>query len=230
MSHNVRVGQFEGPLDLLLQLVENEELIITEVALHKVTEQFLAIIEESNLSTEELADFLVVASKLLWLKSRALLPELAGEVEEADALAGQLKIYQQYYQASKVMEQRLKEQHFCYAPRAPLQLLTVQFRPPQGLAVAQLSLVFKKLLSSLKPLVQLPQIMINRTISLSEKISRVWFLIKDKTRLGFQHLMQNSTDKTELIVTFLAVLELTKQKQIAVEQTGLFSEITIVKR
>ncbi|MCX6784964.1 MAG: ScpA family protein [Candidatus Komeilibacteria bacterium] len=230
MAYSVKVGEFEGPLDLLLQLVENEELSITEVALSKVTEQFLAVVEASSLPTEELADFLLVAAKLLLLKSQALLPELAGEVEEAGSLANQLKIYQQYYRASKVVEARLKEQQFCYAPRSPLQLLTVQFRPPQGLTVEQLGNLFARLIAGLKPLVQLPQIMINRTISLSEKISRIWLLVKDKARLGFQHLVSSSTDKTELIVTFLAILELTKQKQIAVEQTGLFSEITIIKR
>lgn len=230
MAHQVIIEQFEGPLDLLLQLVEKEELLITEVSLSKVTGQFLAMVEQSNLTTAELADFLVVASKLLLLKSQALLPELAGEVEEAGSLATQLKIYQQYYRASLVVTQLIAKQNFCYAPRQPLQLAVVQFRPPQGLVVEQLSLVFQKLISNLKPIVQLPTIMINKAISLSEKISKIWSLVKDRATTGFKHLLQGSSDKTNLIVTFLAILELTKQKQIAVDQGGLFSEITITKR
>lgn len=230
MAHQVNIDQFEGPLDLLLQLVEKEELLITEVSLSKVTGQFLSAVEQSNLTTAELADFLVVASKLLLLKSQALLPELAGEVEEAGSLATQLKIYQQYYQASLVVAKLIAKRNFCYAPRQPLQLAVVQFRPPQGLAALQLGLVFQKLINNLKPITQLPTILINRAISLSEKISRIWSLVKDRATTGFKHLLQGSSDKTELIVTFLAILELTKQKQIAVEQGVLFSEITITKR
>src|SRR3989344_5157057 len=104
--HSFRLEQFEGPLDLLLQLIEQQELDITTVSLAKVTDQYLQYLEElERIVPEEVADFLLVASKLIYLKSKYLLPDLAvADEQDSGDLERQLKMYRQFYEASKVME------------------------------------------------------------------------------------------------------------------------------
>src|SRR3989344_5914455 len=101
--YSLKLEKFEGPLDLLLQLIERQELNITEVSLAAVTEQYLVYLSEHNdIAHEDLADFLVVAAKLLLLKSRLLLPELFVDDEEeaGTSLAEQLAVYRLYVKAS----------------------------------------------------------------------------------------------------------------------------------
>src|SRR3989338_6596602 len=102
MAKEIKLEKFQGPLDLLLQLIEQDELNITEISLSNVTEQFfdyLNKLEESR--SEELADFLVIATKLVYLKSKHLLPYLYPEADEGPSLAEQLKLYKRYADASK---------------------------------------------------------------------------------------------------------------------------------
>src|SRR3989338_2895506 len=105
MSTDLKLEKFEGPLDLLLQLVDQEKLSITEIALSKITEQFFSYLDtlEKN-RPEELADFLVVAARLIFLKSHNLLQYVNPQEEDAGpALADQLKLYKQYVKASKTI-------------------------------------------------------------------------------------------------------------------------------
>ena len=100
--YKVKLEKFEGPLDLLLQLIESADLDITEISLSQVADQFMRyLIEVENKNPDELADFLVAASRLLLIKSRILLPNLHIEDEgEAMELEIQLKIYKEYYEAN----------------------------------------------------------------------------------------------------------------------------------
>ena len=101
MGHIFKLEQFEGPLDLLLRMIEEEKMDVTQVALSKVTDQFIQYltgVEEKQ--PEELADFLVVASKLLLIKSRVLLPQVVLEEDGSD-LEKQLRIYKEYFEKTK---------------------------------------------------------------------------------------------------------------------------------
>jgi len=112
-AYKVQIEQFQGPLDLLLRLIEKEKLDITEVALSKVTEQYLKhleLIEESL--PEDLADFLVIATKLLYIKSKALLPYLYPEDDDETDLAEQLKMYKLFLEAAKKLDQTIKVKKF----------------------------------------------------------------------------------------------------------------------
>src|SRR3989344_609317 len=106
---NFKLEKFEGPLDLLLQLIEDQKLDITEVSLSKVADQFLEYLKNTtSLNPEEMADFLVVAAKLLVIKSKALLPDLnIADDADSSTLERQLKIYKEFLEASKVIRQIL---------------------------------------------------------------------------------------------------------------------------
>lgn len=226
-NYSIKLEQFEGPLDLLLQLIENEQLKITEISLAKVADQFIEYINSSVFNPEETADFLVVASKLLYIKSKALLPGLDLEEEEETDLERQLKIYKEYREASIKIREMLKLRNFMFSRAKPIQVFTAKFIPPARLTLMSMSLMFAKALLKLEPIVNLPQAMIKKTVSLRDKIRHISEMILRKVSLNFKHLIGASGDRTDIIVSFLAVLELVKQQTLDVEQGELFAEINI---
>lgn len=226
-----KLEKFEGPLDLLLQLIEGSDLDITEVAIADVAEQFMAYlakIEEKK--PEELADFLVVASKLLLIKSKVLLPNLSlAEDDDGIDLSEQLKIYKKFYDASKVLENMLAEKKVLFfRDKIPVDLEVV-FNPPKDLHLEKLKKIFLEIIKEIEPLIKLPKKSLLRAVSIKEKIESIRNKILSAVSLNFKELIAGSKDKTEIIVTFLGLLELVKQRVITVEQNNLDDEILIKK-
>lgn len=228
MRH-VTVEKFAGPLDLLLQLIETEELDITQVALAQVTEQYLRTLEgATNVGPEELADFLVVAAKLLLIKSRVLLPQLqVGDETEATDLERQLKMYKAYLDASRAVAKIIHKRRFTFGRGKPAVMIEQKFSPPPSLTSAALHVTFLSVLQELEPVISLPKAVIERTVSIAEKIEHIRVLILDQALVSFKQIVQQAGSKTDVIVSFLALLELVKQRGIMVKQTALFDDIAI---
>ncbi|HPA25879.1 MAG TPA: segregation/condensation protein A [bacterium] len=229
--YKVKLEKFEGPLDLLLQLIEGADLDITEVAIADVAEQFmkyLELVEEKN--PEELADFLVVASKLLLIKSRVLLPNLKIDAEDDGLnLATQLKIYKEYYEASKNIEKILAEKKVLFLrDKIPVDLEVI-FNPPKDLNTEKLKKIFLEILKEIEPIIKLPQKSMLRAVSIKEKIESIRQRILAVASINFKDLIKGSKDKTDVIITFLGLLELVKQRVVLVEQNNLHDEIIIKK-
>src|SRR5437870_4122535 len=106
MGFEVATEQFSGPLQLLLDIIEREELPITDVSLAKITEDYVNYLQIQKVPPEDLADFLVVASSLLLIKSRALLPQLQIDEEEGPDLASQLALYKEFVEMAKEIEKK----------------------------------------------------------------------------------------------------------------------------
>lgn len=231
--HKVKVEQFEGPLDLLLQLIEEEKLEVTKVSLAQVTEQYIKMLNErakEHVRAEELADFLAIAARLLLIKSRALLPFLQwGEEDEGEELTRQLKIYKEYLDASKVIAALIGKKHFSFARQKLLTVREVEFSPPPSLNVSQLAKTFAEILRAVDPLANLPSEVIRKTISIQEKISQIRERIFKEAQANFSEILRDAENKTEVIVSFLALLELIKQRVIVVRQASTFDDITIEK-
>ncbi len=231
--YQVKLEKFEGPLDLLLQLIEQQELEITEVSLAAVADQYINYLNKSQeFKTEELADFLVVAAKLLYLKSQALLPNLdLGEGEEASDLERQLKIYKEYFQASHRIHQLILKRNFSFARERLVRSEEIIFNPPRTLDQTKLKNIFEEIIEGLKPIFELPRRALERTISIQEKISYIRNVLLSciENKLCFKNILKNVKSKTEIIVSFLALLELVKQRAIVATQEGIFEEITIKK-
>ncbi|MBI2411444.1 MAG: segregation/condensation protein A [Candidatus Kerfeldbacteria bacterium] len=232
MKKALELENFTGPLDLLLQLIEEDQLEITEVSLASVTEQFLAYLEEvEERLPEELADFLVVATKLLLLKSRALLPYLQIEDEEDPGeLAAQLRMYKKYAEATVGIEELIGRKQFLYAKKTPREKFTqVVFHPPQDISTEHLRTFFVDILSRLEPVVRIPKAAIEKVMSLREKLAQVRNLIEKNITMSFDQLLADNRDRGEVVVTFLALLELVKQQTIVVEQDQSFKQMRIKK-
>lgn len=223
----VAVETFQGPLDLLLELIEAEKLDITEISIARVAEQFIASLEQvSERNPEELADFLVVAAKLLLIKSRVLLPYLTlqGEDDGRD-LEHQLKMYKVYFEAAKALRRLLRQRHVLYLRQ---QLLPVPvFSPPERLTPSDLAASFRLILTRLEPVVRLPREVLVRTVSLQQTIGRIRDRLQREVQVSFTRLMGEAKSKVEVIVTFLALLELVKQRSVGLVQRDLFGDITV---
>jgi segregation and condensation protein A len=225
--YSIKVQQFEGPLDLLLQLIEQQELDISQVSLANVTDQYITTLHEStNLHPEELADFLVVAAKLLYIKSKILLPGLLQDDDGGTDLERQLKMYQEFVAAAKRVNEIFLGRHVMFGREYQSQMAPI-FSPPKRLASDDLREVFRQLLLDLEPIINIPRETLKRTINLRHKIDEIHALLKGAGPTHFHALLRKAKDRTEVIVTFLALLELVKQRQLNVTQDRMFHTIAI---
>ncbi len=228
---NYRLEQFEGPLDLLLQMIKKEELDITEVALAVVADQFVAYIEQNpEITGQELADFLLVASQLLLLKSKMLLPDI--EVEDdisTESLETQLKLYRKFVLAAERIQTKIQQKQFLYTQKKSKLEQKARFSPPVSLTKEDLTSSLRDVLKRLEPIVILPESVMEKTVTLHEKIIHIQQLLRSAKGVSFKTLLQQASSKTEQIVSFLALLELVKQQEVSVAQQNAFSDIVINK-
>ncbi|MCU0679560.1 MAG: segregation/condensation protein A [Planctomycetes bacterium] len=232
---NFRLEKFTGPLGLLLQLIEREELDITQISLAKIADQYIDYIRTRGaINPDEMADFLVVAAKLLLIKSKALLPYLYPEEEQEIAeLEDQLKMYKEFLEAARKIQAMLGKRKFMYAREWNRQTILAGsqiFSPPQHLAAPTLAMVFKDIIGRLKPAEKLEEEVLARKINIEEKIMYIQELLLERIKVSFNKVLATAQDKTEIIVSFLAMLELMRQRIVVLEQNELFEEIIITKR
>ncbi len=230
----IKLEKFEGPLGLLLQLIEKEELDITQISLAKIADQYVNYIKNSTqISPDEMADFLVVAAKLLLIKSRALLPYLyPEEEEEIEELEQQLKMYKEFLEAARQIEAILKKKKFMFAREFNRKAILANinlFSPPKSLTSSDLAMVFRDLLARIEPPEKLEEETLDYKINIEDKILTIQQMLLNRIKIGFSKILASTKSKTEIIVSFLAMLELIKQKDIMVQQNGLFTEILISK-
>jgi len=229
VSYEVELEQFSGPLHLLLALIEREELPITDISLAKVANDYLHYLEVSEVSAEELADFLLIAAKLLWIKSNAILP-LPDVQDETDPgkLVLQLRLYREFVEAAKELEERYGTAVMFVRPAsASAVVLEPVFHPPASLNTHMLEEVFRLVLKRLEPFFSLKEASIHRVISIQEKIRDIRQVILDRARLSFKDVVDDASNRTEVVVSFLALLELVKQRIVYAVQDSAFEDITL---
>ncbi|MBI4050280.1 MAG: segregation/condensation protein A [Candidatus Doudnabacteria bacterium] len=229
----VKVAQFEGPLDLLLHLIEEQKLDITQISLASVTEQFLQHMRsQTHLSPQELADWLVIAAKLLVIKSKALVPSLKLEPEEeedATSLAWQLYQFKRYKEAARYLATLDAKRRQGWSRVASF-TEKIAFYPDPSANPSRLRDAMRALAESLEKIAALPKKILEEVVTISEKIEVLQNLLAEKLELRLRDLLEASRSKTDMIVTFLALLELVKQRILTVEQEAIFSEIIIKKQ
>jgi segregation and condensation protein A len=232
--YQVKLAVFEGPLDLLLHLIEREELDITKVSLAQVTDQYLEYLSLlENIHAEILADFLVIAAKLLLIKSEMLLPRppgVPGEEEEEDVgdeLARQLIEYKKFKEAALELRQREEMGLRAYVRVAPLPKLD---RPLElgDVSLADLVEAVQRALDVRPPLPSVSGVVTPFTITVAEKMAFIEEILERQRQVSFNRLLAQAASRLEIIVTLMAVLELIKLKGIEVQQECLFGEIVVL--
>jgi len=224
-----KLQQFTGPLDLLLNLVGEQKMDISDVSLSTVTEQYLTYLEQiETKEPEEMADFLLIAARLLLLKSKKLLPLLQPEEDEGPSLEDQLRLYQAFVEASKKLNKRwlsaVRSDFRVEPPRRP-----EEFVPPKNLNQQLLQEFFLKLLQRIKPLPELPQTRMDRAVSVRDKIETIRALLQKAESVSFRELLGGVQNRSDVIASFLALLELVKTENIVLRQKKTFEDILIEK-
>lgn len=230
--YKVQLPVFEGPLDLLLRLIEQEELDITTVALAQVADQYLAHLAElEERQARDLSDFLVVAAKLLLIKSEALLPRPPSPTPEAEAedsgdqLVQQLLIYKRFKSIANLLHEREKQGLHSYIRLAPLPK-----RDPQldigDATVQDLLRVAQEALDVVNG-PPVGEVVSPVTVTIDQQIELIKQKLSQRRQIRFRQLLSEATTRVEIIVTLLAVLELIKQDQITVKQEKLFGAIIL---
>jgi segregation and condensation protein A len=231
-TYTIELDLYQGPLDLLLELIERAELDITKIALAQVTDQYLsylAQLQERNL--EDLASFLVVAARLLQIKSEAMLPRPpereAGEIDPGEALAQQLIAYKRYKKISLLLAERERA-----GLRSYLRLASTPLPQPKldtsGVGIEDLQRAMLQALaaSPIEPMIN--GVVIPYRTHIRRQIGLIVQTLRNKGKTSFWSLLKNMKTRLEIAVSFLAMLELVKQRMISVSQDHLFGDIEVV--
>ena len=230
--YQVRLDVFEGPLDVLLRLIEKEELDITKVSLVAVTDQYLDYISHlEQLEPAVLADFLVIAAKLLLIKSRALLPAPPAlpdaEAEDVgDDLVRQLREYKLLKELAQRLRQREESGLRAYLRVASLPHLE-QKLDLSDVTLDDLMNAVREALTVQPPAPTADEVVPPVTITIGDKIQVIEGMLARKGAFGFRRLLRKAASRAEIIITFLALLELIKARCVSVRQEKLFGEIMI---
>jgi segregation and condensation protein A len=235
-DYKVRLDIFEGPLDLLLYLIKKDEIDIYNVSIERITSQYLAYIETFKMLNIELAsEFIVMAANLMYIKSRTLLP-VAQQPPEEDAeeddprweLIRQLVEYKKFKDAAQFLQVRDSEGAEFYAATPELPDLSTPANAPLQLGIFDLIRAFQKVLKRFEDAHSLREIVDDRW-TVSDKIDFLLATVPVGGRMRFEELFNEASSRSEVIVTFLAILELIKLHFLEIEQTKTLGEIALLR-
>ncbi|MGH9842247.1 MAG: segregation and condensation protein A [Blastocatellia bacterium] len=232
-SYRVKLEIFEGPMDLLLFLIKKDEIEIADIPIAHITEQYLRYMElMQELDIAVAGDFLVMASTLIYIKSKMLLPpdpKIEGEedlIEDPRAeLVERLLEYQKYKSASQTFYSRYEIESACYTRGA---LDTDKSNPEVSATVFDLLRVFNEILKRAESKIEME--IARDEVTMAEKLAQIYALLDASDEINVRELFELSRSKRELILTFLAFLELVKEWKIYIVQRELFGEIYARKR
>jgi len=231
LNYTVHTSVYDGPLDLLLDLIERAELDITTVSLAAVTEQYLASIKDlEQVNADEISAFLVIAAKLLQIKSEALLPRppvhAPGEEDLARSLVDQLKLYKRFKEIGSWMNERQQADLRTFLrvapppkvePKLDLSNLTLE----RLVAAAQEAFAKERNKLPLGIIIAAPR------VTIREKIDLIAKTMNQVGHSTFRALLNQGASRLEIVVTFLAMLELVKRYRLQARQESLFSDIEL---
>lgn len=232
MAHHVSLDQFEGPLDLLLYLISKAQIDITEIFISRITEQYLSYMAYVGDDMNRSSEFLAMAARLLEIKSRQLLPkpriEEEGEEDPEAELIRQLQEYKLYKMASEELEKLQKDSNLRYfrSPEENEEKVVLDF---QGTDIQLLYEAFIQIQEKLgvnaaeEPVDQIQR----EAITIQEKIFQIRGKLMKGKKLSFRELFEGSTTRIEVIVTFMALLELIRLNKCTVSQDSNLEEMTI---
>lgn len=227
-AYTVRLGAFEGPLDLLLHLVRSNELDIYHLPIAQITDQYIAYInmfEELNLDVA--GEYLLMAASLMYMKSRLLLPRDDDEEEEEDEavadLVRQLAEYQRYREAADALRDRLLLERDVFRRQPTPPEGEIEEAPLRRLDMADLFEALRRVLA--RAAARRPHTVSREEYSVADAVRAMVHKLKTAGRLEFQDLFPEDSPRGLIIATFLGLLEMIKNLVIAAEQEGRFGPI-----
>ena len=227
MAYDVHLEVFEGPLDLLLFLIKKNDLEIAEIPIAEITQEYLSYMDVmKELNLEVAGDFLVMASTLMQIKARMLLPGSEADEEEEsplDELKARLLEYQRFKEVAQLLGNRENEYSQIYYRPAP-----VFEKSDFTLEVSLFDLIssFKEVLRELPTNVKE---IVYEEIPIEKKIREILDYLEGKEFITFRDFLSHAVSRIDLIVSFLAMLELIRLKQVIARQKEMFGEVRIYR-
>jgi segregation and condensation protein A len=231
-DYKVKLEVFEGPLDLLLYLIKRDEIDIYDISIERITRQYLEYLQAfKELNIDLAGEFVLMAANLLYIKSRSLLPldqqppdEEADEDDPRWELIRQLIEYKKFKEAAELLHNRALEQENIFAraavnsPETPLLLGDV--------GIFQLINALQNVIKRIEAREELQEIF-GENFTVSDKIETILARVSEGLALKFSELFVHMASRVEIVVTFLALLELIRLKQVRASQSDPFGEIEI---
>jgi segregation and condensation protein A len=224
----VRTSSFEGPFELVLELIEKRRLSVSELSLAQVTDDYIEHVRsQASFPMEDAAEFIGVAATLLLIKSKSLIPELElspdeeGDVEE---LKDRLRQYEKTRDAARELA-RIFGVHVMVSAgeREP----EVRFSPSRDLSLTSLEKALQTVLSALDKEEKLPEVRVRPLVTIEEMMDRLTAKVQKALTMSFADFAGDKAEKVEIIVSFLALLELVKQGAVEASQYAVFGDIKI---
>ena len=243
MGISYKLESFEGPLDLLLHLIEKNKVNIYDIPIATITDQYLEYVKHmEEESMDVVSEFLVMAATLLDIKARMLLPKEVNEEGEEEDPRAELVARLLEYKTYKYMSMELKdmeldaEKIFYKSPTIPREV--EKYEPPvdldkllDGVTLAKLQQIFQSVMRRQKdkidPVRSTYGTIRKEPVSLEQKIASVMGYARKHRKFSFRGMLSKQKDKTEVVVTFLALLELMKVGKIYLTQENLFDDMMI---
>lgn len=227
-QYTIRTPAFEGPFALLLELIEKRKLLVNEFSLSQVTDDFIQHVRsQAEFPIEDAADFIQVAATLLLIKSRSLLPELElSEEEEQDVedLKRRLIAYEKTREAAKTLTRLFGRNVMVSAGERTPEVL---FSPAKDMRLETLASALRTVLLEREKEEVLPEARVKPMVTIEEMMDRLLTRVQKAMTMSFRDFSGDTKEKVEVIVSFLALLELVKQGAVDVLQHDTFADIRI---
>lgn len=228
MPFSIKTDSYEGPFEVLLDLIEARRLLVNDLALSSITEDYIQHVRaQESFPVEETANFIQIAATLLLIKSKSLIPDLAlTDEENADVedLKRRLEAYEKVREASRELSRIFgKAVMFKAGERAP----EVSFAPSNDLSAGALAEALARVLSAREVVEELPEARVKPLVTIEEMMNRLARRVQSALTLSFKEFSNGNKERIEVIVSFLALLELVKQGAVAAEQYDTHGDIRI---
>ncbi len=225
---SIKTASYEGPFEILLDLIEARKLLVNELALANITEEYVQHVRaQETFPVEETANFIQIAATLLLIKSKSLIPDLElTDEENADVedLKRRLAAYEKVRSAARELARIYGKRVMVPAgERAP----EVSFSPSQDLSAAALATALARVLAAREAVEILPEVHVKPLVTIEEMMDRLAKRVESALTLSFKEFAGGTKEKVEVIVSFLALLELVKQGAVAAEQYDVHGDIRI---
>jgi len=234
-QYNVKIEVFEGPLGVLLNMIERRKLFINDISLSQIADDYIAYIQNNNIfSIDDSSDFILIASTLMLIKSKSLLPKIELSLDEErkiDDLGERLKSYQRIKELSIHIKNRFGENIIFQKKENHRKILDYVFSPDKNIKKEKMFSLVVDLIIRLPKKENKAERKVKKVISLEEVISNLSEKIRRGIKLSFNEFSKKEkAEKIEIVVNFLAMLELFKQGTIFVDQKVIFGDIDMESR
>ena len=228
MPFEVKTHAYEGPFEVLLDLIESRKLLVNEVSLAQITEDFVSHVRaQQDFPMEEAAQFISIAATLLLIKSKSLVPDLTltqEENEDVEDLQRRLAAYERVREASRELAKIFgRDVMFSAGERAP----EVTFAPSRDFTVQSLADTLSRVLKAREEVEALPEARVKPLVTIEEMMDRLASRVQSAMQLSFRQFSGGAKERVEVIVSFLALLELVKQGAVAADQKEEHGDINI---